>query len=120
MTKKPTTSKDAADKVVIRVGGRWRYLWRTVDAHGQMVDFRLPAKRDAKAAKAFLNNAIKRVRLHRPVTIVTDKAQAYPPVAADRCDIAVTGRRIFGNIGTQDRIFGRWDRDLNCRTEPSG
>ena len=42
-----------------------------------MVDFRLTARRDAKAAKAFLNKAIERVRLHRPVTIVTDKAQAY-------------------------------------------
>ena len=37
----------------------------------------LTARRDAKAAKAFLNKAIERVRLHRPVTICTDKAQAY-------------------------------------------
>ena len=35
------------------------------------------ARRDAKAAKAFLNKAIERVRLHRPVTIVTDKAHSY-------------------------------------------
>jgi IS6 family transposase len=42
-----------------------------------MVDFCLTARRDAKAAKAFLNKAIERVRLHRPVTIVTDKAPAY-------------------------------------------
>ena len=52
-------------------------LWRAIDANGQTVDFRLTARRDAKAAKAFLNKAIERVRLHRPVTIVTDKAQAY-------------------------------------------
>lgn len=45
-----------------------------------MVDFRLTAKRDAKAARAFLNKAIERVRLHRPVTIVTDKAQSYRQV----------------------------------------
>jgi transposase-like protein len=42
-----------------------------------MLDFRLTARRDAKAAKAFLNKAIERVRLHRPVTIVTDKAHSY-------------------------------------------
>jgi|TARA_R110002126_G_scaffold86592_1_gene209064 IS6 family transposase len=65
------------DETYIRVGGKWRYLWRAVDANGQMVDFRLTARRDAKAAKAFFNKAIERVRLHRPVTIVTDKAQAY-------------------------------------------
>ncbi|MCD2330256.1 transposase [Pseudosulfitobacter pseudonitzschiae] len=42
-----------------------------------MVDFRLTARRDAKAAKAFLNKAIERFRLHRPITIVTDKARSY-------------------------------------------
>jgi IS6 family transposase len=65
------------DETYIRVGGKGRYLWRAVDANGQMVDFRLTARRDAKAAKAFLNRAIERIRRHRPVTIVTDKAQAY-------------------------------------------
>ena len=65
------------DETYIRVGRKWRYLWRAVDANGQIVDFRLTARRDAKAAKAYLNKAIERVRLHRPVTIVTDKAQAY-------------------------------------------
>ncbi len=65
------------DETYIRVGGKWRYLWRAVDANGQLVDFRLTARRDAKAAKAFLNKAIERVRLHRPATICTDKAQAY-------------------------------------------
>jgi IS6 family transposase len=60
-----------------------RYLWRAVDASGQMVDSRLTARQDAKAAKAFLNRAIERVRLHRPVTIFTDKAQAYRRVIGD-------------------------------------
>jgi len=64
------------DETYIRVDGKCRYLWRAVDANGRIVDFRLTARQDAKAAKAFLNKAIERVRLHRPVSIVTDKAQA--------------------------------------------
>jgi len=68
------------DETYIRVGGKWRYLWRAIDANGQLVDFRLTARRDAKAAKAFLNKAIERVRLHRPVSICTDKAPAYRKV----------------------------------------
>jgi IS6 family transposase len=34
-----------------------------------MIDFRLTARRDAKAAKGFLKKAIECVRLHRPLTI---------------------------------------------------
>lgn len=37
----------------------------------------LTIRRDAKAEGAFLNGAIERVRRHRPVTIVTDKAHLY-------------------------------------------
>ena len=37
------------DETYIRVGGKWRTLWRAVDANGQMIDFRLTARRDAKA-----------------------------------------------------------------------
>ncbi|MEP2781306.1 MAG: IS6 family transposase [Pseudoruegeria sp.] len=68
------------DETYIRVGGRWRYLWRAVDAHGQMVDFSLTARRDTTAARAFLNRAIERVHLHRPVSICTDKTPAYRKV----------------------------------------
>ena len=71
------------DETYIRVGGKWRYLWRAVDTKGHMVDFRLTARRDAKAAKAFLNKAIQRVRLHRPMTICTDKAHTYARVIAE-------------------------------------
>jgi len=49
-------------------------VWRAIDANGQLVDFRLTARREAKAARAFLKQAIERVRLHRPVSICTDKA----------------------------------------------
>lgn len=68
------------DETYIRVGGKWRYLWRAIDANGQLVDFRLTVRRDAKAAKAFLNKAIERARLHRPVSICTDKAPTYRKV----------------------------------------
>ncbi|PLS21240.1 IS6 family transposase [Neptunicoccus cionae] len=71
------------DETYIRVGGRWRYLWRAIDADGQMVDFRLTARRDAKAARAFLRKAIEKVRLHRPVSICTDKAHANRSVICE-------------------------------------
>ncbi|MEM9902507.1 MAG: IS6 family transposase [Pseudomonadota bacterium] len=33
------------DETYIRVGGKWRSLWRAIDANGQMVGFRVTARR---------------------------------------------------------------------------
>ena len=76
----PRTMQWHVDETYIRVSGRWRYLWRIVDEKGQFVDFRLTAKRDAKAAKAFFRQACANSGPHPPMTIVTDKAPTYPAV----------------------------------------
>jgi IS6 family transposase len=68
------------DESHIRVRGKWRYLWRAIYPNGQLVDFRLTARRDAKSAKTFLEKTIERARLHRPVSIGTDKAPTYRKV----------------------------------------
>jgi transposase-like protein len=41
------------DETYVRVGGCWMYLYRVVDSRGRTIDFLLPAKRDAEAAKRF-------------------------------------------------------------------
>ena len=46
------------DETYIQVGGQWKYLYRAVDAQGQTIDFLMSAKRDAAAARRFLENAI--------------------------------------------------------------
>lgn len=35
------------DETYVRVNGRWCYLWRAVDQRGQLIDFRLTARRNA-------------------------------------------------------------------------
>ncbi len=86
----------ATDETYVRVGGKWRYLWLAVDQKGQFIDFRLTAKRDAKAAKAFLKQAIGGVRLYRLVSICTpsrDIADAKHCRAMDKAtDTAMSSR----------------------------
>jgi IS6 family transposase len=65
------------DETYLRVNGRWCYLWRAVNQHGQLIDFRLTARRDLKAARAFLRQATDTARLSQPLSITTDKARSY-------------------------------------------
>ncbi len=55
------------DETYVRVGGRWRYLYRAVDGTGQTIDFRLSATRDKRAARRFVREALARenTRRHR-------------------------------------------------------
>lgn len=50
------------DETYIRVDGRSCYLWRAVDQRGQLIDFRLTARRNASAARAFMRQASDAVR----------------------------------------------------------
>src|SRR3984885_2362482 len=46
------------DQTYLRVAGKWTYLNRAVDSTGATIDFLLSARRDAAAAKRFLQKAL--------------------------------------------------------------
>jgi len=67
------------DETYIKVKGRWKYLYRSVDSQGNTLDFLLSAKRDAKAAERFLRKTLKAAHTQEPRVINVDKNAAYPP-----------------------------------------
>ena len=56
--KSPVGSSWRMDETYILISGQWKYLYRAVDTAGQTIDFLLSDKRDAAAARRFLENAI--------------------------------------------------------------
>jgi transposase-like protein len=71
------------DETYIKVGGRWKYLFRAVDKHGQLIDFMLTDRRNTQAAQRFLAKALIVMRNWPPSSITTDKLRSYP-VAIER------------------------------------
>ena len=72
--KRPVGRSWRMDETYIRVKGKWRYLYRAVDKHGQTIDFLLTEHRDTEAALRFLTQAICRHGL--PETITIDGSEA--------------------------------------------
>ena len=66
---KPTNDSWKLDETYIKVNGAWKYLYRAVDSNGQTLDFLLRAKRDAVAAKRFLQKALRAAHMAGTVDI---------------------------------------------------
>ena len=70
------------DETYVRVKGEWCYLYRAIDAEGNLVDVRLTKTRDSEAAKAFFSQASKTVK-HPPQKVITDGLTSYPRAIAE-------------------------------------
>jgi transposase, IS6 family len=69
------------DETYARIRGRWHYIDRAIDGHGQIVDAYVSPTRDLAAARRFFEMAIASSGT-TPRRVMTDKAGAYPPTPA--------------------------------------
>ena len=60
------------------MAGRWIYLYRAIDQHGQVIDVLVSQRRDGAAARAFFTRAL--TFSPAPVEVTTDRAPVYPRV----------------------------------------
>ena len=67
-----------ADETYVKVAGRWAYLYRAVDQHGQVIDVLLSDRRDLAAARRFFASALRAGTI--PAEVTTDRAPAYPRI----------------------------------------
>jgi transposase-like protein len=67
------------DETYVKVNGVWRYVYRAIDQHGQVIDVLVSARRDATAARRFFTRALRTLKMI-PTEVVTDAAAVYPAV----------------------------------------
>jgi transposase-like protein len=86
------------DEIYVKVAGQWRYVYRAIDQFGQVVDVFVSRRRDANAARRFLERAIGTTKVIA-VEVTTDQAPVYPtlleellPAAWHRTDCYANNR----------------------------
>src|SRR5690349_14372472 len=70
------------DETYVRVNGVWRYVYRAIDQHGQVIDVLVSARRDAATARRFFRRVLSTLKV-TPVEVVTDAAPIYPAVLGE-------------------------------------
>jgi putative transposase len=99
----------------IKVKGKWKYLYRSVDKAGDTIDYLLRAHRDKAAARRFFEQAIE--RNGAPVKVTIDKSgsnvAALEAINGERRrPIVVRQIKYLNNIVEQDH------RAIKRRTRP--
>ena len=95
----------------VKVSGVWRYVYRAVDQHGQVIDVYVSKHRDIPSARRFFTTSL--TAHHVPVEVVTDRAPALANVIEDLIPAA------FHNTGQYEN--NRCERDhgrLKARLRP--
>ena len=70
------------DEVYLKIDGRMVYLWRAVDAEGEVLDVLVQSKRDKRAALKLMRKLLRKYAVV-PERMVTDDLRSYSAAARD-------------------------------------
>ena len=70
------------DEAYLKIGGRMVYLWRAVDAEGEVLDVLVQSKRNRHAALKLMRKLLKKYAF-APERLVTDDLRSYGSAARD-------------------------------------
>src|SRR5467141_5355486 len=70
------------DEVYLKIGGRMVYLWRAVDAEGEVLDVLVQAKRNKHAALKLMRKLLKKYGFV-PDLLITDDLRSYGAAARE-------------------------------------
>lgn len=83
------------DETYVKVAGVWRYVYRAVDQHGQVIDVYVSKRRNTAAATTFFTTALS--NHGRPAEIATDLAAPLLRVVDELIPEAVHDTEQYGN-----------------------
>ena len=73
----PPTGRWHLDEMFVSIGGKWMYLWRAVDAEGEVLDCLVQSRRDKRAAKKLMRKLLTKQGF-APSHLITDRLTSYP------------------------------------------
>jgi putative transposase len=91
------------DEVYLKIDGRMVYLWRAVEAEGEVLDVLVQSKRNKRAALKLMRKLLKK-HAFAPERLVTDDLWSYAPEARDLGIEHLHERGRWRNNGLRIRI----------------
>jgi len=100
------------DEVFVKVNGERRYLWRTVDHEGEVLEAVVTKRRNKRAALKLLKKLMK--RFGAPREIVTDLLRSYRAALKElgAADLQTTGRWLNNRSENSHLPFRRRERAM--------
>src|ERR1700693_2431350 len=80
------------DEMFVSIGGKRMYLWRAVDAEGEVLDILVQARRDQRAAQRLMRKLLRKFGMS-PSSVITDRLPSY---AAALSELGLSKKHVQG------------------------